>query len=170
MARRPGGRCARRRRSFAALREQDRAVPPDVLRQHAALLAAGLRDRHAAIIRHIGVVFRIANGDIYGWEGSNGCCQPTCTHVWGYEQTLSRLFPDLERDMRRIDFKHQQRADGGVNNRTDVPSPPRPTGEQPVRRRPRKLHSQGLPRGAEPARTRRFSRNTGRTSSGRSNT
>jgi uncharacterized protein (DUF608 family) len=85
----------------------------------------------AAIIRHVGVVFRIANGDIYGWEGSNGCCQPTCTHVWGYEQTLSRLFPELERDMRRIDFKHQQRKDGGVNNRTDVPSPQHPTGEQP---------------------------------------
>ncbi len=85
----------------------------------------------AAIIRHIGVVFRIANGDSYGWEGSNGCCQPTCTHVWGYEQTLSRLFPDLEKDMRRIDFHHQQRSDGGINNRTDVPSPPRPTGEQP---------------------------------------
>ena len=43
----------------------------------------------------------------------------------------SRLFPDLEREMRRIDFKHQQRPDGGVNNRTDVPSPPHPTGEQP---------------------------------------
>jgi uncharacterized protein (DUF608 family) len=86
---------------------------------------------NAAIIRHIGVVFRIANGDVYGWEGSNGCCDPTCTHVWGYEQTLARLFPELEREMRRIDFKHQQRADGGVNNRTDVPSPPRPTGEQP---------------------------------------
>jgi len=85
----------------------------------------------ASILRHIGVVFRIANGDTYGWEGSNGCCQPTCAHVWGYEQTLSRLFPDLEKDMRRIDFKHQQRADGGVNNRTDVPSPARPTGEQP---------------------------------------
>ncbi len=85
----------------------------------------------ASIIRHIGVVFRIANGDVYGWEGSNGCCQPTCTHVWGYEQTLARLFPDLERDMRRIDFQHQQRADGGVNNRTEVPSPPHPTGEQP---------------------------------------
>jgi len=84
-----------------------------------------------AIIRHVGVVFRIANGDVYGWEGSNACCQPTCTHVWGYEQTLSRVFPDLERDMRRIDFKHQQREDGGVNNRTAVPSPPRPTGEFP---------------------------------------
>ena len=86
---------------------------------------------NAAILRHVGVVFRIANRDVYGWEGSNGCCEPTCTHVWGYEQTLSRLFPELERDMRRIDFKHQQRPDGGVNNRTDVPSPPRPTGEHP---------------------------------------
>jgi uncharacterized protein (DUF608 family) len=86
---------------------------------------------NAAILRHIGVVFRIANGDVYGWEGSNGCCDPTCTHVWGYEQSLARLFPALERDMRRIDFKHQQRADGGVNNRTEVPSPQRPTGEQP---------------------------------------
>lgn len=86
---------------------------------------------NAAIIRHVGVVFRIANADIYGWEGSNGCCQPTCTHVWGYEQSLARLFPTLEKEMRRIDFKHQQRADGGVNNRTEVPSPPHPTGEQP---------------------------------------
>ena len=33
--------------------------------------------------------------------------------------------------MRRIDFKHQQRPDGGINNRTEFPSPPRPTGEQP---------------------------------------
>jgi len=85
----------------------------------------------AAIIRHIGVVFRIAKGDVYGWEGSNGCCQPTCTHVWGYEQSLAHLFPDLERDMRRTDFHHQQRDDGGVNNRTDVPSPHHPTGETP---------------------------------------
>jgi len=86
---------------------------------------------NAAILRHIGIVFRIANGDTYGWEGSNGCCDPTCTHVWGYEQTLARLFPDLEKEMRRIDFRHQQGADGGVNNRTDVPSPSHPSGEHP---------------------------------------
>ncbi|HEV2437165.1 MAG TPA: GH116 family glycosyl-hydrolase [Verrucomicrobiae bacterium] len=86
---------------------------------------------NSGIMRHIGVVFRIANHDIYGWEGSNGCCTPTCTHVWGYEQSLARLFPELERDMRRIDFKHQQNPDGGINNRTLVPSPPHPTGEGP---------------------------------------
>jgi uncharacterized protein (DUF608 family) len=82
-------------------------------------------------IRHVGVVFRIANGDVYGWEGSNGCCDPTCTHVWGYVQNLARVFPDMERDMRRIDYKHQQSEDGGINNRTAVPSPPHPTGERP---------------------------------------
>ncbi len=82
-------------------------------------------------IRHVGVLFRIANGDTYGWEGSNGCCEPTCTHVWGYEQTLARIFPDLERDMRRIDYKRQQGPDGGIHNRTDIPSPPHPSGERP---------------------------------------
>ena len=86
---------------------------------------------NASTIRYIGVVFRIANGDIYSYEGSNGCCEPTCTHVWGYAQSLARLFPDLEKEMRRIDYKHQQRPDGGVNNRTVVPSPPYPTGEEP---------------------------------------
>jgi non-lysosomal glucosylceramidase len=85
----------------------------------------------AATIRHIGVVFQIANGEPYGWEGSNGCCQPTCTHVWGYEQTLSRLFPDLERGMRRIDFKCQQDPGGGVHNRTICPTPGHPTSEHP---------------------------------------
>ena len=85
----------------------------------------------AATARYIGIVFRTADGLIYGWEGSNGCCAPTCTHVWGYEQSLARLFPDLEKIMRKIDFKHQQLANGGVNNRTHVPSPPRPTGEHP---------------------------------------
>ena len=86
---------------------------------------------NAGITRHAGVVFRLANGDVYGWEGSNGSCQPTCTHVWGYEQSFAHLFPQLEKEMRRIDFKHQQRADGGIDNRTEVPSPPHPTGEQP---------------------------------------
>ena len=85
----------------------------------------------AATIRHIGVVFQIANGEPYGWEGSNGCCQPTCTHVWGYEQSLSRLFPDLERGMRRIDFMCQQDRNGGVHNRTVCPTPGHPTSEHP---------------------------------------
>ncbi|MCC6484024.1 MAG: hypothetical protein IT209_04175 [Armatimonadetes bacterium] len=66
-----------------------------------------------------------------GYEGSGGCCPMNCTHVWGYEQTLARLFPDLERRMRNADFKHQQNADGGINNRISLPVVDHPTGERP---------------------------------------
>jgi len=38
------------------------------------------------------------------WEGVV-CCDGTCTHVWNYEHTLARLFPDLERNIRvKTDF------------------------------------------------------------------
>ena len=50
----------------------------------------------------------------------------------GLRTILARLFPDLEKEMRRVDLKHQQRPNGGVNNRTEVPSPPHPTGEHPA--------------------------------------
>ncbi|HEU5123284.1 MAG TPA: GH116 family glycosyl-hydrolase [Verrucomicrobiae bacterium] len=86
---------------------------------------------NAGIIRHNGVVFRTADGNVFAWEGSYHSCDPTCTHVWGYEQTMACLFPDLERTMRRIDFKHQQRKDGGINNRLEVPLADHPTGERP---------------------------------------
>jgi uncharacterized protein (DUF608 family) len=118
-------------RSFADIRhrtERFRSVFYDSTLPHWMLDAI---TSQISTLRHRGILFRLAKGDVYGWEGSNGCCDPTCTHVWGYEQTLARLFPDLERDMRRIDYKHQQRADGGINNRTQFPSPPHPTGEQP---------------------------------------
>jgi uncharacterized protein (DUF608 family) len=86
---------------------------------------------NAATIRYVGVVFRTARGDIYGWEGSNGSCSPTCTHVWGYEQSLAHLFPELERLMRVLDFSYQQNPDGGINNRTAIPTPRHPSGEHP---------------------------------------
>ncbi len=44
--------------------------------------------------------FRFASGRFYGWEGV-GCCAGTCTHVWHYAHSPARLFPDLERDLRR---------------------------------------------------------------------
>jgi len=40
--------------------------------------------------------FRFSNGRFYGWEGV-GNCTGTCTHVWSYEQTMGRLFPELDR-------------------------------------------------------------------------
>ena len=47
---------------------------------------------------------RFATGRFWGWEGV-GCCEGTCTHVWHYAHAVARLFPDLERDVRkRTDF------------------------------------------------------------------
>jgi uncharacterized protein (DUF608 family) len=42
-----------------------------------------------------------SNGRFWAWEGA-GCCQGTCGHVWNYEHTLARLFPDLERSVREM--------------------------------------------------------------------
>jgi non-lysosomal glucosylceramidase len=39
--------------------------------------------------------FRFENGGFWGWEGV-GCCEGTCTHVWHYEQTMGRIFPELD--------------------------------------------------------------------------
>ena len=47
---------------------------------------------------------RFATGRFWGWEGV-GCCEGTCTHVWHYAHASGRLFPELERDLRkRTDF------------------------------------------------------------------
>ncbi|MCX8038083.1 MAG: non-lysosomal glucosylceramidase [Candidatus Sumerlaeia bacterium] len=82
-------------------------------------------------IRTEGVCFWMEDGTFCGWEGTWCCCQPTCTHVWGYEQTLAHLFPDLERIMRYVDYKRQQTPEGGINNRVEIPIPPTPSGERP---------------------------------------
>ncbi len=41
------------------------------------------------------------NGRFWAWEGV-GCCHGTCTHVWNYEHTMARLFPQLERSVREM--------------------------------------------------------------------
>ncbi len=68
--------------------------------------------------------FRTADGHFFAWEGCNdreGCCSGSCTHVWNYELTLPYLFPELARDMRRVEFLHALREDGLMNFRVQLP-------------------------------------------------
>ena len=73
----------------------------------------------------------IEDGHLHGFEGCcgastthcgiSGCCPLNCTHVWNYEQSLSRLFPDLERTMRHTDLEIQQHPSGYIPHRTILP-------------------------------------------------
>jgi non-lysosomal glucosylceramidase len=48
--------------------------------------------------------YRFADGRYWGYEGV-GSCRGTCTHVYGYEQSVGRLFPELDILLReRTDF------------------------------------------------------------------
>lgn len=42
---------------------------------------------------------RFGTGRFWGWEGV-GACAGTCTHVWQYGQSMGRIFPALERNLR----------------------------------------------------------------------
>lgn len=72
------------------------------------------------------------DGEFHAFEGCmgasteedsivGGCCPLNCTHVWNYEMTLSRLFPDLERTMRETDLITQLFDNGEVVHRTVLP-------------------------------------------------
>lgn len=67
---------------------------------------------------------RLEDGSFYGFEGchcDSGCCEGSCTHVWNYAYALPFLFPGLERSMRDLDFKYNQRDDGGMAFRLQLP-------------------------------------------------
>lgn len=69
-------------------------------------------------------VLRLEDGSFYGWEGCHchsGCCEGSCTHVWNYAFALPFLFPRLERGMRENDFRYNQRPDGGMAFRIQLP-------------------------------------------------
>lgn len=64
------------------------------------------------------------DGNFYAFEGcgsNSGCCPLNCTHVWNYEMTLARLFPDLEATMRDIDLAQQIAPNAIIPSRTTVP-------------------------------------------------
>jgi hypothetical protein len=64
-------------------------------------------------------VFRFRDGKFWGWEGVS-CCEGTCTHVWHYEQTLGRIFPELDIVLReKTDFNPEDsfKGDGIIEYR-----------------------------------------------------
>lgn len=69
-------------------------------------------------------VLRLEDGSVWGWEGScggAGCCYGSCTHVWNYAYALPFLFPKLERSMRDLNYAYNQRPDGGMVFRMELP-------------------------------------------------
>jgi uncharacterized protein (DUF608 family) len=59
------------------------------------------------------------NGRFWGWEGVD-CCPGTCQHVWQYAQSVSRLFPAIERDLReRVDFGLAWHDNGAMDFRSE---------------------------------------------------
>jgi non-lysosomal glucosylceramidase len=69
-------------------------------------------------------VMRLEDGTFYGFEGCHpdaGCCEGSCTHVWNYAQALPFLFPALERSMRAADYVYNQRPDGAMPFRLQLP-------------------------------------------------
>ena len=67
---------------------------------------------------------RLTDGSFYGFEGchpKSGCCEGSCEHVWNYAYVLPFLFPALERSMRELDYRYNQREDGAMPFRLQLP-------------------------------------------------
>jgi non-lysosomal glucosylceramidase len=102
----------------------------DTRRFHDALFASTLPPyvldalSSQASILHSPTVLRLTDGTFYGFEGchcDSGCCEGSCTHVWNYAQTAAFLFPSLERSMRDADYTYNQRDDGRMCFRLQLP-------------------------------------------------
>lgn len=93
---------------------------------HGATLPDSVLD---AVVSNLAVLktpttLRLSDGSFYGFEGcaeAVGSCEGSCTHVWNYAYALPFLFPALERSMRDLDFRYNQRDDGRMSFRLMLP-------------------------------------------------
>ncbi|RJS92153.1 hypothetical protein CW705_03005 [Candidatus Bathyarchaeota archaeon] len=69
-------------------------------------------------------VLRLEDGSLYGFEGcrfNSGCCEGSCMHVWNYAYAQTFLFPRLDRSMWDLHYKYDQREDGRISFRLQLP-------------------------------------------------
>lgn len=67
---------------------------------------------------------RLENGDFWAWEGANqnaGSCEGTCSHVWNYAYAMPFLFPDLERNIRSLEYDYNMKENGDTKFRMMLP-------------------------------------------------
>jgi non-lysosomal glucosylceramidase len=86
-----------------------------------------------AVVPRSPTCFVAADGRLYGFEGGlgsstamwggdrGGSCALNCSHVWNFEQAVSRLFPELERTMRETELEYTQACDGHLPHRVVLP-------------------------------------------------
>ena len=61
-----------------------------------------------------------ANGRFWAWEGV-ASCPGVCTHVWNYQHALARLFPSVQRSVRKMqDFGCSLKDTGLIGDRGQV--------------------------------------------------
>ena len=82
-----------------------------------------------ASIIHSPTVLRLEDGTFWAWEGcgpDQGCCPGTCSHVWNYALTHAFLFPNIQKSMRRAEYRNSfncgpRGAEGALNFRVMIP-------------------------------------------------
>lgn len=94
-------------------------LPTDVLQSVSA----------TASILHTPTVLRLEDGTFWAWEGcgpDQGCCAGTCSHVWNYALAHAYLFPEMQKSMRRAEYKNSFNCgplgkEGALNFRVMIP-------------------------------------------------
>lgn len=97
---------------------------PDIVRETLEAQPALVRSP-TVFVGEDGTAFGFEGGlgaSTRNWNGDvGGSCPLTCTHVWNYAQALAGLFPDLERTMRDVEWRHVQAPDGHLPHRVRLP-------------------------------------------------